>query len=543
MGPNSGRACPGAELCAAGTCACPTGWVRCKGACINPQDNEAFCGAKLDCVGANAGTVCGANMVCEAGACKSGCKAGEVLCDGSCIKPKTDFNYCGAKLDCAGTNAGKTCALGEVCSDGTCKKQCKTGEILCGKRCVNPLVDNAFCGASGNCVDSNAGTQCEPPNSCVDGTCKLYCNPWQTKCGNACINGQSDPQHCGAVAGSDCEGANKGVVCGAEKTCSQGRCVPAGCKVEEFSVKLPKSDVVLLLDKSGSMNTKDINVGGTSTARWAVLHDVVTQLIADYKSKVRFGLSLYPKVNPSDTLRCEVLNQNVEVPVSESSNDNIISNMPGRTATVQGRTPLASGLNNAVTHAKSIAPRNNGNPTAVMVIADGGMSYDNNADPANRCPNQTDTELNRVIAQAAMDPHKIPIYSVGLLLDANARQLLERVAGGSANYIQASNKTELANAMGKILSEIPSCKIPLRIAPQFHEMMKVKTSDGTSSFDAPWQYKYADCAAVEAANQDRGFVYVKRSGPYDEIELCDKSCKDYKNTAQVEIIQNCPPPP
>lgn len=512
--------------------------MRCKGACINPKEDEAFCGAKLDCLGANAGLSCGANRVCEDGACKSGCKANEVLCDGVCINPKNDFNYCGAKNSCSGSDAGKTCSIGQVCSDGSCKLQCKTGEVLCNNRCVNPLLDNAFCGATGDCSGSNAGANCQAPESCVDGTCGLYCNDWQTKCEGKCVNGQSDPSYCGAPAKSDCVGPNKGVKCANNEICSRGQCVQAGCEEADFSVNLPKSDVMLVLDKSASMSLEQIADGASTKTRWVVLHEVVEQLLTDYKDKVRFGLKLFPAKEVPVADPC-LVDPGVDVEISESSNNDILGKMPARTATVTGRTPTATGFIRASTHAISVSARSD-NPTAIMLIADGQMSLDS-APPTERCEGQTEdilkTEADKARSQG------VSVYSVGIALAGAGRTLLTEVAGGAENYVQADNKAQLRAAMESILAKVPNCKVPINTVPQYHELMKVRTSDGSSSFDAPWQYQYADCSAVAAANLTRGYVYTKRSGPYDEIELCGDSCKDYKKTASVDIKQNCPPPP
>lgn len=535
VGPNSGRACPGVELCTAGSCACPSGWVRCKGACVNPQEDEAFCGAKLDCTGGNAGVTCGENSVCEAGACKSGCQAGEVLCDGRCINPKTDFNYCGAQNNCQGSDAGRTCAIGQVCSEGACKLQCKTGEVLCENRCVNPMVDNAFCGASNDCAGANAGARCDAPESCVDGTCGLYCNAWQTKCNGTCVNGQSDPSYCGAYG--DCTGPKAGTQCANEEMCSQGRCVEAGCDDQPVAVNLPKSDVVLVLDKSGSMSSETIQVGGTPQTRWTVLYDVVDDLISNYNSKVRFGLKLYPARNATAN-SCEVTTE-VEVPISNTSNGSVLSSMPGQSDTVLGETPTATGLSVAVEHAIDVAARSD-NPTAIMLIADGGMTLESGG-AGNSCPGQTETAL--MAAANLARSRDIPVYSVGILLSGSARQLLENVAGGAANYIQADNKAALAGAMDTILAKIPTCKVPLTPAPQFPDLLKVETTVGGVKSDAPWQHAHADCAAATGAGVTRGFVYTNRSGPYNEIELCGQTCLDYKSTGSVTVKPNCPPPP
>jgi len=50
---------------------CPGAQIMCGGACIDPQSNYAYCGAKGDCAGANKGTNCPFNATCSAGVCKN----------------------------------------------------------------------------------------------------------------------------------------------------------------------------------------------------------------------------------------------------------------------------------------------------------------------------------------------------------------------------------------------------------------------------------------------------------------------------------------
>lgn len=535
LGPKSGRACPGIELCANAACVCPDSWVRCDGACVNPQEDASFCGAKLDCLGSNSGKKCGTNSVCKAGACTSGCRAGELLCDDNCIDPKTDFNYCGASNGCTGSEAGKTCAIGQVCSDGVCKTTCKTGEVRCGNRCIDPLTDNAFCGASETCTGDKAGVACQAPNSCVDGACALNCNSWQIKCEGSCVNPKSDPKYCGAKL--DCSGGNAGTQCAADQICSNGSCIEAGCEDVNFEVNLPKSDVVFVIDKSGSMSSETIATpGGGSASRWVVLYDVVQSLINKYGSKVNFGLKLYPAADAQQN-GCDV-DAGVEVPVGPASNSQIMTAMPARNLPVFGETPAATGLSYAATHAVDLA-RTGDEPTAIMVIADGGITIKG---VDNTC-SADETKTNFINAAEHARANNVTVYSVGILLNATDAQLLRDVAKDSDKYVDASNKTELENKMDEILAKIPSCKVPLDPMPQFPELMSVSTSDGGSTQPAPWRYSEADCDAVKAAGHDRGFVYTKRSGPYDEIELCEQSCLDYKNTGIVKIRQDCPPPP
>ncbi len=46
-----------------------------------------------------------------------------------------------------------------------------TGGVMCGDACVNPLSDGTYCGATGDCAGANAGTTCDPAETCRDGAC------------------------------------------------------------------------------------------------------------------------------------------------------------------------------------------------------------------------------------------------------------------------------------------------------------------------------------------------------------------------------------
>jgi hypothetical protein len=97
------------------------GLIDCGGSCINPLTDEEYCGASGDCLGGNSGVHCASGELCNAGICQLTCQAGQINCDGSCVNPLTDEEYCGASGDCQGLNAGVDCtATGKLCVAGSC---------------------------------------------------------------------------------------------------------------------------------------------------------------------------------------------------------------------------------------------------------------------------------------------------------------------------------------------------------------------------------------------------------------------------------------
>ena len=239
----AGEKCKSGYVCLAGKCSesCLSGQVLCGEGedrkCIDPLTDNAYCGASGDCTGANAGEPCASGMVCSGGKCSESCLSGQVLCgegeNRKCIDPLTDNAYCGAKVggSCSSdvddeNYAGESCASGMVCSGGKCSESCLSDQVLCGegenRKCIDPLTDNAYCGASGDCAGANGGERCASGNVCSGGKCGVTCVSGQVNCGGKCIKPESDNTYCGASG--DCTGANAGEQCASGNVCSGGKC-------------------------------------------------------------------------------------------------------------------------------------------------------------------------------------------------------------------------------------------------------------------------------------------------------------------------------
>ncbi|WP_437647618.1 cadherin-like beta sandwich domain-containing protein [Sorangium sp. So ce362] len=227
-GSDAGIVCASGEICnGAGRCelSCQSGLVACDGTCIDPDTDRDHCGASSDCRGSDAGIVCASGEICNgAGRCELSCQSGLVACDGTCIDPDTDRDHCGASSDCIGSDAGVTCASGEICNGaGRCELSCQSGLVACDGTCIDPDTDREHCGASGDCIESDAGVACAVGEICNGaGRCELSCQSGLVACGGTCIDPDTDRDHCGAAG--DCSGSDAGAVCGAGQICSGGAC-------------------------------------------------------------------------------------------------------------------------------------------------------------------------------------------------------------------------------------------------------------------------------------------------------------------------------
>ena len=222
--------CVGNQIVCGGRCVDPSSdnsYCGAKGAC---NSNSA---SSIDYIGAT----CRDGRVCSNGTCALNCETGKIICDNRCVDPKSDNSYCGSKGMCNNNSAsssdyrGATCRDGRVCSNGTCALTCETGKIICDNRCVDPNADNLYCGAKGKCNSASAsdanyrGEKCAEGTKCTGGVCKISCVSGQIVCGNECIDPKTNPYYCGATG--NCVGSNRGTDCtrsSTNKLCAAGKC-------------------------------------------------------------------------------------------------------------------------------------------------------------------------------------------------------------------------------------------------------------------------------------------------------------------------------
>ena len=149
---------------------------------------------------------------------------GTVLCNGNCIDPKINQAYCGADEKCEGYTA---CVDGQMCQGGVCIARPAT--CIDAGSDINCQTDdpNAVAHCSGNsCV-----VDCKDGFEKVDGFCKAKdtpksCDPGLVLCGNNCIDPQINMDYCGAD--DNCEGYTQ---CVDGQMCKAGSCEdrPAEC--------------------------------------------------------------------------------------------------------------------------------------------------------------------------------------------------------------------------------------------------------------------------------------------------------------------------
>ncbi len=203
--------------------ACSASQAACDGICVDPNSDRDHCGARGDCYDPDedsdnyAGKKCAKDQECDEGKCSERiCSSPKIICDGECIDPMKKLEFCGAKGECNSIKPGsknyqgKNCGKLAKCVDGECT--CQSGAILCDEHCVDPVEDHDFCGARGECSDSDEnsddyrGVKCKENEECKNRKCiSRECEGSQELCQGKdgesyCADLENDMDNCGMCA-------------------------------------------------------------------------------------------------------------------------------------------------------------------------------------------------------------------------------------------------------------------------------------------------------------------------------------------------------
>ena len=170
--------------------------------------------------------------------CHEACRKNEIFCTEQCVKPLEDTRYCGARGLCSDSDVnsdnyhGQICSEGEICRDGLCICA-KTWEIACDGKCIDPAMNDSYCGAHGLCRDSDEnshnykGKQCLEDEICENGRC-VCASSREIRCNGECIDPNRHANYCGArglCTDADNSSVNyRGQICKTGERCEDGEC-------------------------------------------------------------------------------------------------------------------------------------------------------------------------------------------------------------------------------------------------------------------------------------------------------------------------------
>jgi hypothetical protein len=306
----------------------------------------------------------------------------------------------------------------------------------------------------------------------------------------------------------------------------------ANCGITTNETKRPQVDVLLVLDRSLSMNyslEEDCYCSGagatatpgagcknttTCSTRWDAIKSAMTTTLAS-TNYVNWGLKFFSE---SDTVNC-IVTADTEVEIAQDSGDPVAfskAQAQARTdvqkkindATQSLSTPTTAALNAATSYLKKLT---DSNKKIILLATDGEPNC--GGTPANI--NTTD-DLGASDAAAAAKAAGFPVYAIGIGPKVSS---LTQVAqkGGTTDYYPATSPDQLAAALSSISQLVGACTFTTDNAPTDPDNVAVYVNKEQVPKDAPDGWKYG------ATNQE-----IELTGTY-----CDQMSSGDETTVQI----------
>jgi hypothetical protein len=281
------------------------------------------------------------------------------------------------------------------------------------------------------------------------------------------------------------------------------------CGLETFMLERLPPDLLLVLDRSSSMNRKAM---GSNNNLWMDAVAALDVTIMTTQDKVNWGLKMFPVPNG-----CNVPT-GVEVPIGGMAHSSMLMSMNsmGYNMTGDGGTPTGDAIKAGVAYLKTVMTKN---PKYIVLTTDGEPT----------CPRSgAEPYALDAIRAAVADGYKV--FVVGVAIGSTGHNVLNMMAtlGGAPRmdpmykYYPVANKDDLVKTLDQITTVASNCIFPLGKRPPNPDDVAVKISG----------------VKVDRSDQN-GWSY----GPnMMSIQLNGMACETVKmgNANNVQIIFGCP---
>jgi Mg-chelatase subunit ChlD len=348
------------------------------------------------------------------------------------------------------------------------------------------------------------------------------------------------------VEDSDCE---DGFLCDA------GSCEfdPSDCGEATIEIPITTPNVVLVLDKSGSMVANSWDGDGDpntpDVTRWFSLFNVVEFIAAEFDNSMNLGMVLYPskKALSQYNINACLVEPTPDVETAPGNGATILATMPPEGATsvqIAGGTPARAGMITAIDHLSSIQ---DGLPQFMVLVTDGAANCSLDAASEEERFEIYDGALATTVTEAA--GNGIPTFVVGIDIkdelsetkqDGNpdATNTFEQlnslaVAGGvpkndpNEQFYNSQNQIELQDALTAIAQQVLPCVIDLDPIPVYPNFVEVEVN-GTN---------YGNTQVTDCDTED-GWQFVDDT--FAQIQLCGAACTGFQGSGNLDAQYKCP---
>lgn len=274
------------------------------------------------------------------------------------------------------------------------------------------------------------------------------------------------------------------------------------CGFQNFNLKREPADVLLVLDRSASMDDPPDGATDTTT-KWNLVVPALTEVVDATNSSVAWGMKSYPE---GEGKACIVgsVTEKIDVMIA-ASNAAPVKQAIMTTTPLGNGTPTGDAVKQAVAYVKTVA---NTHPKFLLLATDGEPSCAGTTEDSKAARPYAVTAVADALAAG------IPTYVVGVATTkATASAALNDMAaaGGkpradtnplATRYYLANTKEELVKSLTTITGEVAkSCVFALNPPPPAPNFIAVKVAGVTVARDtdkaAGWDYTSDDSTSLE----------------------------------------------
>lgn len=261
------------------------------------------------------------------------------------------------------------------------------------------------------------------------------------------------------------------------------------CKQQDFMLNRLPPEIMLVLDRSGSMQ-HDASGGDAAPTKWTTTTAAINTTLADTEKGVLWGLKMYPAYKRDGDSACGTAGiAGVDPGVSQHVQIMSAVNMNAPTRD-KGATPTAKAVIEATAQMKM---RTSANPKFLLLATDG----------IPNCLNGSDSQKDvagAVAAVAAANQAGFATFVVGIAAagikvdDVNPFDVLNQMAtaggrplDGDTKFYSAGNQAQLTTALGSIAAQAADCTFILTEPPAVPDNIAVEL-DGVRLGANDWSY-------------------------------------------------------
>jgi len=344
--------------------------------------------------------------------------------------------------------------------------------------------------------------------------------------GSGGISAGSAGSGSGNAPGNNAGSGNALNLAGGANTGTGGGDVMNGeCDRQDFDLARRPAEILIVLDRSGSMKEKPSGGSGDAT-KWSLVVPGVNEVVTETNASVSWGLKVFPEGEGSECIAGSVTDA---IPVAIAATNAAAVTAQVLATTPEGNgTPTGDAINAAVAYLKTLSDPN---PKFILLATDGEPSC------AGTKKSSEDARPYAVqaVTDAATAGFKTFVVGVATTKTSATQALNDMAVAGqmprtdpnplATKYYLASTKDELVQSLKAITGQVSSCVFDLTSKPPDPSNIAVHVNGET----APQDTTHAD-----------GWDYTSSS--FLQVEVYGSWCDQIKTATsnKVNFVLGCP---